>query len=204
MKNAFLLVTAEFFYFVLILLIFPSLVIINRLGPTSLDSQKILPLISNKPISFKIDHPPEGLNSISFELKNPNLQNYDQINVDIFDNHHNVLKATNFFGSNVGDPSRIDLKFEPLKLDPSSPIYVQLTLESKGAFFPILYIADKNEKPVYFTTYKNQNIIQSLKYNLNLQLEKTKHQSPFHLFSYIALIFLLNYLILKPDVNKKY
>lgn len=196
MKKSLLLIIVELIYFISIFLLLPSIVIRNRFSNHHLTSTKIIPITPANPIKFSFVPLHDQLNSLSFELKNPNLINHDQYFVQIYDYHQQLIHEVVFYGSNIGDPNRIDLKFPPLTVDLSVPLTVIIKTNSLDPNQISIFV-DEDNTPVYYSTFRPGNFTNTLTYVINQQKNHLLSFPRLHLIIYLAIIFILNIIIIK-------
>ena len=130
----------------------------------------------------------KNLNSISVLIKNPSIQNNSNIFIDIENEKQNKLKEFVISGSNVGDPSWVKLKFDPILEN-----NVILKISTENTQPDSLKIFYKNNKFNLKATIKNNSFISRLKDNFRYQYNQFISRSLFCTISYLTLILLLNY-----------
>ena len=184
---------------VTVLLILPSAFINSRQGTSLTDGDRLLSLLESSPVTFKFNSSHPNLDEILLQFKNPSLQDNSQITVDI----HSPTKSRSivFFGSNVGDPSQVPLKFDNFAEVANTPYTV--TISSNNQVHDSLYLITSNQnQPLFQTYYSTHSFRQNLVSNLYHQYNLFQQRSLIHTIIYLLVLIKLNILILRFDVKK--
>jgi hypothetical protein len=155
---------------------------INREG-----GQATFNLSSGKTFIQIISQHPPNLDSISIQLKNPQIKNNSEITVDIDDLKDNLLQEFTFYGANVGDPSWIKLKFKPLN---SSGYKIKVSADPDQN--DIYLYSDKNNQMDLHTTSYLPGFKNRFLKNINYQINQFKQRSYWHNVGYFFVLFALN------------
>lgn len=146
-KKIFIAVVTTLSFFILYLFL-PALLIDQRPGPKSPNSSVSSPLNQQNPVNITLKPPHSGLNSVSFLLKNPAILNRDQLTITISQNNQ-VVRQQSFNGQNIGDPSWLTYKFEPINNQNS----LSVKLTTQNTTNNSLYFYGNHQTPVYKTTF---------------------------------------------------
>ncbi len=179
---------------VFLLVIIPSAVITRYPGPSNLIGETILPLTSSSPLVINID-PPKYLNSISVFLKNPLIQDNHYIYFQLIQNGLTIRNLV-FNGQNVGDPSWLTAKFEPLSAQ--QPITITFTTENKNDQ-SLYYYSGPDYLPLYSSTFQIPSFKDRLIYQTKLKQNQLLALNKQFLFAYLFLLSIIEYLLLKND-----
>jgi hypothetical protein len=155
---------------------------INREG-----GQATFNLSSGQTFTQIISQHPSNLDSISLQLKNPQIKNNSELTVDIDDLNNSLLQEFTFYGANVGDPSWIKLKFKPLN-SPGYQIKVYVDPNPNDLY---LYIDKNNQMDLHTTSYlpgfKNRFLG-----NINYQVKQFKQRNYWHNIGYFFILSAFN------------
>lgn len=182
-------ITLLFFFTIL----FPSTVIREGIGQNIEGGKPIISLENNKYYTQEISNPTGTLNSISLQLKNPLIQDNSLISIEILDTDGNLKRDFAIYGSNIGDPSWIKLKFAPLS-EPT--LLVRITADTPNDSSLYLF-ADDNGQIDLKTTYRYPAFRSRLIQNYQSQIKLFSQRSFWHNFSYLVIIILLNLYLFK-------
>ena len=182
----------EIFLLIFLLLLLPALLIREKVGIDIEGGKPILPLQLNKFYTQPLNNPTQSLNSISLQLKNPLIQDNSQISIEIINYSGEIFQDFTVFGSNIGDPSWIKLKFAPIT---EKNLILKVYADSPRDDSLYLF-ADKDGRFDLKTTYRLPNFKQRLIQNFQTQISEFQQRSFWHnLFYLIILIFLHLYLL---------
>lgn len=166
---------------------------INREG-----GQATFNLSTGKIFTQKIEDEFPNLNSISLQLKNPMINNNSEITVDIYDSNNNILQKNIFFGSNVGDPSWVKLKFTPL----SNPGYqIKIYADPDPDHNLYLYVNQNNQMDLKATSYL-PGFFNRFQDNFYYQIGQLKARSEIDNTIYFTVLILLNVYLLKLSLTR--
>jgi len=175
---------AVIFFFVFLL---SPIFIREEFGINKEGGQATFNLSSGQTFTQIISQYPSNLDTISLQLKNPQIKNNSKLTVDINDLNDNLLQEFIFYGANVGDPSWIKLKFKPLN---SSGYQIKVSADSDPNDL-YLYVDKNNQMDLHTTSYlpgfKNRFLG-----NINYQLKQFKQRSYWHNIGYFFVLFALN------------
>lgn len=174
-----------------LIIVVPSLMVKEKFIIKDESISVLEPLVQNKTYFQEIPNA-YNLNSISVSIKNPSIQNNSQIFINLEDEQHNKLKEFVISGSNVGDPSWVKLKFDPI---PHHQLFLNISTENKNP--DSLQIYYQNNKFNLQATIKNPSLPSRVKENINYQYLQFTHRSFLYTLSYLILILVLNYLYVK-------
>lgn len=180
---------------IILLIIFPSLLVVNRKGPGLMEGNRLEPLTDAKPIAFQILNPPNNLNSVSWLLKNPLIKNRSRIDIKVFVDQKLVM-AQIFNGQNVGDPGWLTAKFSPLKINTKESLMVSISTDNKEDNSLYVYTNEKN-LPLFQTSYRQLSLKSRLEYNLKQRIDNLRQISRIHLIIYLMILAGLNYSLIK-------
>jgi len=185
----------------IVIFTFPPLFIREEFGINREGGQATINLSSGETFTQIIPQHPPNLDSISLQLKNPQIKNNSEITVDINDLKGNLLQDFTFYGANVGDPSWIKLKFKPLN---SSGFQIKISVDPDLNNSLYLYIDKDNQIDLRTTSYlpgfKNRFLL-----NINYQINQFKQRSMWHNILYLAALVALNLYLAKllNETSKK-
>ena len=182
------LLLLELFLIFTLIIIFPSLIVKEKFIFQDESITVLEPLIKNKIFVQKLENA-YNLNSVNILIKNPNIKNNSQIFIDLEDQKQNKLKEFVISGSNVGDPSWVKLKFDPIAEN-----QISLRISTQNYNSDSLQIYYQNNKFNLQATSKNPSLLSRIKENINYQYIQFTHRSFFYTLSYLILILVLNYL----------
>jgi hypothetical protein len=175
-------------FLALFLILVPSLFISSR-PYVAYTSQKSYfnSLTQNNNFTFTFTSiPNKSLNTLTFFLKNPQILNNSQINFTISNGQEE--RSLSFSGSNIGDPSNLYLKFQPLK--PTG--FYTVSIETNNSTNETLFIlADFKHQPIFNSTYYQSGFINRLQSNLQQLNSRFKHIQPQYKYSYIAILLII-------------
>gem|GEM_PF-4720801 len=198
MKNPLLFITTEIAFFMAILIFLPALVIRHRQFHFPLPSTQTLPFEPGQSLVFHLSRAPRYLDSISFDFKNPNLANQERFSFSLVDTDSNRLYSADFFGSNIGDPGHLVLRFHPLDIPHLSSLIVIIDYHGQATSPPIFYQADQSGLPLFGTTFHPTGLLSSLATQFQFVVQKFIHQSHLHQIAYLIILISLNFLYLRP------
>lgn len=183
----------ELVLFIFFTILFPSLVIRESVGQNIEGGKPIISLQKNKYYTQEIDNPTRSINSLSLQLKNPLIQDNSLISIEILDGDGNPKTDFAIYGSNIGDPSWIKLKFIPLT-EPT--LLLRITADTPDDKSLYLFA---NENGVFDlkTTYRLPGIKDRLSKNYQSQIKLFSQRSLWHNIFYLATILLLNLYLFK-------
>ena len=178
---------------IFLLLILPALLVREKLGQDIEGGKPILPLQSGNFYTQILDNSTSSLNSISLQLKNPQIQDNSQISFEILNYSGEIIQDFTIFGSNVGDPSWIKLKFPPI-----SEKNLILKVYADSPRDDSLYLfADENSRFDLKTTYRLPDLKSRLIQNIQSQISKFQQRSFWHNLFYLIIIISLHLYLLK-------
>jgi len=181
----------ELLFIFTLIIVLPSFLVKEKYIINDESISILEPLISDKDYTQAIPNS-LSLNSVSIMIKNPNIKNNSQIFIDLLDQKQNKLNEFTIYGSNVGDPSWVKLKFNPI---PENNLSLKISTENKDR--DSLQIYYKNNRFNLQATTKNSSFISRLKENIFYQSSQFTHRSYIFSLSYLGLILLLSYLYVK-------
>lgn len=185
--------TIEIFLLIFLLLFLPALLIREKVGLDIEGGKPILPLQTNKFYTEMLDNPTQSLNSISLQLKNPLLQDNSQISIEITNNSGEILRDFTIFGSNIGDPSWIKLKFAPIT---EKNLILKLYADSPRDDSLYLFAAENGRFDLK-TTYRLPDFKQCLIQNFQTQISQFQQRSWWHNLFYLIFLISLHLYLLK-------
>lgn len=171
-----------------LLIILPALFIKEKVDVNIEGGKPILSLQSGKFYTQKISNPTKSLNSISLQLKNPQIKDNSLIYIEIMDEVGEIQRDFSIYGANIGDPSWIKLKFSPLS-DPE--IFIKVSSECPDDKSLYLYASEDNIFDLK-TTYQLPDFLTRLQQNIDYQIQLISSRSPRHNFFYISALIILN------------
>lgn len=193
MKKIIKYILFEFILIGFLLIIFPALVITEKMGVMVQGGKPILPLQAGRFYIQEIKNPSLSLNSISLQLKNPEIKDNSLIYIEIIDESGETQKDFSIYGSNIGDPSWIKLDFNPI-----NKANLVLRVSGESQFDNSLYLfADQNGHFDLKTTYALSNFQSRLRQNINSQVNLFIKRSLWHNRIYSTTLILLNFFLLK-------
>lgn len=189
--SAYLLIEIALFLFFTIL--FPSLVVREGIGQNIEGGRPIISLKKNIFYTEELDNPTQSINSISLQLKNPQIQDNSLISIEILDSDGNLKRDFAIYGSNIGDPSWIKLKFTPL----SEPkLLIRITADTPDDKSLYLFAGESGIFDLK-TTYRYPDFKSRLIQNYQSQIKLFSERSFWHNFFYLATILFLNLYLFK-------
>lgn len=201
-KNKFIiLIFFEILFFGSLFIVLPSLFIREKSGVSKTQSQNILPLDTKNNYVQEFVTDRDNLQSISILLKNPQLFNQSQINIDLLDKNRNILRSLKTSGVSVGDPSWIDFKFSIVSSKAGDKFFIKITTDNTKMDSLYVYGNEKDKSINYKTTYTSKNLKESFTNNLKEQSQKFNKINKIYLTIYLLLIIGLNIAIFK-NINQ--
>ncbi|MFZ2153336.1 MAG: hypothetical protein WAV41_04815 [Microgenomates group bacterium] len=188
MKKYFPYLILQILILISLFLVLPVLIIRDRLFVSIDTGQKLLPLISQHPYTRTIYNSPLGTKSIQLHLKNPSLKNNSRIFVDILDTQNIPLSQFVFSGSNIGDPSWINLDFTPLK---NTDFQINIYTDNQNDQSLYIY-TDNSSVPDFRSFYTTPSYLRRFTTNFNYQIHQATLRHPLHSILYCLLIIYLN------------
>jgi len=186
---------SQLIFFTIILFLAPALFIRQRVYDLHEEAAVQLPLSPSSTYSRPIDVTTPNLNSISFFLKNPNLKNQQTLVLSVF-NQSGVIRQSTFSGRNVGDPSWLTYKFDPIS---GSPSHLTVEISSLGQSVDSLYLlANKSGQPVYRLTHKSADLRQSLNQSAANQIAKLGSLSRSFVAFYFIILIIADFFLFVP------
>jgi len=177
----------------ILLIIFPSLVIKERMGLNIEGGKPILSLQSGRYYTQVINNPTKSLNSISLQLKNPLIKDNSLIYIEIMDELGEIQKDFSIYGANIGDPSWIKLDFSPIE-----KTNLVLRVSGESQFDNSLYLfGSENGSFDLKTTYALSNFQSRLKQNIYSQVNLFMRRSLWHNILYLVSLIMLNMYLAK-------
>jgi len=194
MKKFLLLICLNLIPPLLLLVIIPSLFIHVRQGTSQDQGGHLLSFISNNPVTYSFISDHSMLQSLSLDFKNPGLNNNSLITLNI--TGPTDQRTVVFYGSNLGDPSTVPLKFQPFIDRELSKYFVTLTTDSTDPY-GLYLITNSDQQPVFKSYYLQPGFKSNLNINLNHQLDLFRQRNLLHNIFYIGSIIFIDFLILK-------
>lgn len=199
MKKILKYIVVELFVFFILIVFFPALLIREKIGLNIDGGKPKLPLQTGKFYTQKINNPTHSINSISLQLKNPQIKDNSLVYIEILDEAGELQKDFSIYGANIGDPSWIKLDFSPIE---STNLVIRVSGESQ--FDNSLYLfADQNNNFDLKTSYALPTFKDRIFQNLIYQTNLFKQRSMWHNILYLASIVSLN-LYLKKLLNEPF
>jgi len=186
----------EFSFLFLIIIVLPTIFIRERSGINQISYSEILPLDINHTYVQPIITNRDNLNAVSVQLKNPGLNSYDVVYVEIQNNLQETLKELSFTGRSIGDPSWINFKFPYIESKVGDKIYLKVS--SNALKDNLLYIyGNPQSKDINFkSTYKTKTIKLSFIENFLNQKNRFFESNKLQLISYLFILVVINILII--------
>lgn len=177
-----------FFY-----IIFPALIITEKVDLKVEGGKPVLPLQIGRSYLQVISNPTKSINSISLQLKNPEIKDNSLIYIEILDELGTLQKDFSIYGANIGDPSWIKLDFSPI----DKPNLI-LRVSGESQFDNTLYLfADDDASFDLKTTYALSNFKSRIWQNLNSQAHLFMSRSLWHNILYLFTLIILNFFLVK-------
>jgi hypothetical protein len=180
-----------------LVIIIPSILVKEQYLINNESISILEPLTKEKTYFQKISNS-TNLNSISLMIKNPNIENTSKIYIKLEDIQKNTIKEFAISGANVGDPSWVKLKFEPIV---QNEIYIIISTDNDNPYGLQIYHKDNNFN--LQATAKINSISSRIKKNIVSQYNQFSNKSLPHSIFYLTLIIYLNYLYLKKNHSNK-
>lgn len=189
----FIFLSLELILLLFVLIFIPTLVIREKYYSNNSDTLDALPLNQGQRYFQTISSLP-NLNSYSFYFKNPNLSNQSPINYILHSQSQPLIHQFTFSGANVGDPSWIRFKFNPINIDLGETLTVEIYSEVSPNQLQI--VGNRSTSTLaYQTTSKITGVKTGFSESVNHLYQLVSHLQPAFLFIYLSLIALLNFLI---------
>ena len=195
MKKTFYLIGLNLSLAVLLIIV-PSLLIRSRQGATNISGNQQFSLTKSHPLTFFFNSNFGNLQSISLDMKNPNVANNSKIFVNI--SSPNDSRQITFSGSNVGDPATVPLKFLPFNDTASTPYNVTITTDNLKTE-SLFVTTNQNNQPVFRTFYQQTNFKSNLQFNIQRQLQLIRQRDLITNILYFGLIIFLDLYIITHD-----
>lgn len=185
----------------ILIIIFPSFVIREKIGTDVEGGKPILSLQTGKFYTQKISNSTKSINSISLQLKNPQIKDNSLIYIEIMDETGKIQKDFSIYGSNVGDPSWIKLDFSPID---KTNLILRVSGESQVDNALSLF-AKENGSFDLKTTDVLPNFKSRIKLNINSQINQFINRSLWHNILYLTALLALNLYLAKllNETSKK-
>lgn len=195
-QNKYFLIIFELLFILILFIILPSVFIMTRPGPESLDHNQLISVDLQHPITQIILPSQNGLNSVSLFLKNPALLNRQNFTLSLKDVDDHIVRQLNFNGYNVGDPNWLPFKFTPIPNSQNQQYLLTLFTTDPSINTISAYFNNQSNSVTYKTTYKSMGLISSFKTNINNQLRLFRQRDPLLTTTYLTLIIVLNLVVL--------
>jgi len=185
----------------ILLILFPALVIKEKVNINVEGGKPILPLHIGKYYTQEINNPTHSLNSISLQLKNPSIQDNSLITIEILDDLGESQREFTFYGSNIGDPSWVKLDFLPIDKE---NLILKVSADSPRDDSLYLF-ADQNGHFDLKTSYALPGFKTRIVQNFNNQTNLFKQRGMWHNILYLATLVALNLYLAKllNETSKK-
>lgn len=191
-----ILIISELLFLVILLIVIPSIFIKEKSGIEQDSYSDTLSVDVNHIYiqSFIVDH--NNLNSISIQLKNPELKNYDMVYIEIQNDKYETLRDLSISGRSIGDPSWINFKFPALNSKKGEKIFIKVTGDAIKDNH-IYIFGDFDTKNINFrTTYRNITIKDSFFDSIKNLKNKFNSLNKYQLNFYLILLVLINIFLL--------
>lgn len=191
----YLIILVEFFFLFFILIIIPTVFLKEKPGINQTSFENILSLDINHSYTQIFTSDKDNLNSVSVLLKNPNLESRDIIYIEVQNNYQETLRSLSISGQGVEDPGWLKFKFPLINSKKGDVFHIKITSNSQKDNFLYIY-GDKNTKNINFkTTFTANSIKESLKDNLNQQINNFQSRNIFQTVIYLFVLLLINIFI---------
>lgn len=194
-NNFYLLILIEIIFLFIILIFIPSFFLIERSGTSQTLFENILPLDINHSYSQTFVSNKDYLNSVSVLLKNPALKSRDKVFINLQDVNKTNIQTLELSGVGIEDPGWVKLKFLPINSKKGDIFYLKINSNAKNDNDIYIYGNNLNQNINFKTTYKSQNIINSLKNNFNYQKDKILILNHLQTTFYLITVIIINILI---------
>lgn len=184
------LLALELVFLVALLLGLPLVLITDYPGPSHQpNSSRLYSFTASEPFLFSLLNPNSlPLNSLSLTLKNPLIANRSEINLSLILPDGSVHQSLSFSGANVGDPSTVNLSFNPT----TSPLTVSLST-SNTLPETLFVIASESLIPVYSTTFRPTSLTERFSITAASLTNRLGQIKPIYLVSYLVVILSISY-----------
>ena len=186
------LLFSEILLLSILLVLLPSLLLTKTSYFSQENDRLQISLDSGKQYLYKFNHP-VNLNSLSLQLKNPLIQNNNRIVIDLENSLAESLAQFVFFGSNVGDPSWLDLSFPP-QIDTTFVIKITTDNTTPESLF---ILSDPEGNWDLKTTYQTPKLSTRLSNTLTTLGNRFQKIDLVYFFVYLLALIVLNWLYLK-------
>lgn len=205
-NKLFVLMISEILFLFFMFVILPSFLIKERPGTQQLSYSDVLSLDIKNSYNQEFIANQDNLELISVLLKNPGVINKSQIEIEtqnqnktvkieLQDQNKNTLNSFETKWSSVGDPSWVNVEFPNSNYKNGDKFFINVSTTNQLPDRFFIY-GDVNSKSINFrTTYQSSNLINSLKLNLNQQINNFKSRNIFYNISYFFIILLINIFI---------
>lgn len=167
-------------------------------------TDRLVPLFTDKPISQQINPLQNGLNTIYVYMRNRSILNTSPVRFLLSDDTGNALRQIDINGSNIGDGENVRFQFLPISDSAGRSYIVTLSTSKNSSNEPHVEIGFTKDKMSYLANYRPTNKKILFK-NIMLGLIPKLNQPRLYI---IALLvggfncYLLSLLIQKSNENK--
>lgn len=193
MKKIIKYLLIELIFIFILLIIFPALVIKEKLNINIEGGKPILPLQSGKFYTQEISNPTRSLNSVSMQLKNPQIKDNSLIYIELLDDIGEIQNDFTIYGANVGDPSWIKLDFIPINKE---ELILKVYADNPKDDTLYLY-ANQSGLFDLKTSYALPDFKSRITQNLNYQINLFKQRSMWHNILYLGSLVFFNLCLAK-------
>lgn len=194
-KLAFLIIS-ELIFLIFLLIILPSIFIQERPGIKQTSYKDTLSLDIKNSFIQEFISDQNNLQSISILLKNPALVNKSQIKIELQDQNQSTIKFLETSGLSINDPGWIKFKFPYINSKKGDKFFIKISTDNQKPDNLFIYGDNKTKSINFKTTYTVSNIKESLKENINQQINNFKTRNIFYSITFLFLLLLTNIFIL--------
>lgn len=194
-NNFYLLVFAQIIFLFFILIIIPSIFLIEKTGISQTSFSNTLSLDKNHTYIQNFISDQNNLNSVSVLLKNPALKSTDQVKIELIDNHQQTIQSLNISGQGIEDPAWIKLKFSSINSKKGDIFFLKITSNAQKDNDLYIYGNQENQQINFKTTYKSTNLVNSLIDTLTIQKNNFSQLNHFQLGFYLSSLMIINILL---------
>ncbi len=194
-NNFYLLVLSEIIFLFLILIIIPSIFLIEKSGISQTSFENTLPLDVNHSYIQSFISDKNNLNSVSVLVKNPALKSNNRVVINLQDSNQKNVQTLEISGKGIEDPGWVKLKFSPINSKKGDIFYIKITSDAKKDNDLYIYGNNDDHNINFKTTYKSPNLKDSLKDNIAYQASRLSELNKFQSIFYLSLIVTVNILL---------
>ncbi len=190
-----ILIISELVFLLFLIVILPSVFIRERPGIRQTSFEDTLPIDINHTYFQSFNSDQDNLNSVSVLLKNPGLESYDAVYLEVLDNKQKIVRELSISGRGIQDPGWLNFKFPALISKKGDTFFIKVSGNSQRDNLLYVYGNYENKNINFKTTYTTLSLKDSVTKTIENQKTKIQQRNFYQSVTYSLLIFLVNILI---------